>query len=74
MVDGTVRADGGKPLDPGTYDYALHHELRLAFLELDDSLISTREIGARFDKGGLNLRDLLVQIATHPGFVDRTSN
>ncbi len=40
------------PPYPGTYDYAAHHELRLAFLELDDSLIDSREIGARRSGGG----------------------
>ena len=39
------------PPYPGTYDYAEHHDLRLAFLELDASTIEKREIGARRHQG-----------------------
>jgi len=36
----------------GTYDYAEHHDLRMAFLEIDPKSIQAREIGARRHQGG----------------------
>lgn len=44
------------PPYPGTYDYSAHHDLRMAFLEIDDSRLRKREIGARRDiaRGGLS--------------------
>lgn len=40
------------PPYPGTYDYAEHHALRMAFLELDGRSIEKNEIGARRKQGG----------------------
>lgn len=52
-----LRADAviTSPPYPGTYDYANHHELRMAFLELDERPLLKTEIGSRRDlkSGGL---------------------
>jgi len=51
LPDLEVQAVITSPPYLGTYDYSAHHDLRLAFFELDDRIFERREIGAR-RKGG----------------------
>lgn len=44
---GSVDAVITSPPYPGTYDYAGHHDLRAAFLGLDDAAFERTEVGAR---------------------------
>ena len=47
LAPASVEAVITSPPYPGTYDYAKHHDLRIAFLGLDDESFSRAEIGAR---------------------------